>query len=109
MFYFEINFTLNMIFIIILLRPLSTPLSSSPPNEQVQQTSVRFWPPGISTENWSGQSYYFYPWLSSVLHVFDRLIQLRQPWQGTPHLYAIPLDKRGPLNHILTGIRLRSN
>ena len=42
----------------------STPIPALTP-------SASFKPPKLVTDNWSGQSYDFYPWLSSVLNRFS--------------------------------------
>ena len=50
----------------------STPLPASPTNSllHTQPPSASFKSPKLVTNNWSGQSYDFYPWLSSVLNEF---------------------------------------
>ena len=79
---------------------MSTPLPSSlPPNKRVQQPSASFKPPKLIIENWSIQTYDFYTWLSSFLHGFN-LAQCDNPGKLHHTLHAIPLNKRGPLNHI---------
>ena len=79
---------------------MSTPLPSSlPSNKRVQQPSASFKPPKLIIENWSIQTYDFYTWLSSFLHGFN-LAQCDNPGKLHHTLHAIPLNKRGPLNHI---------
>ena len=82
----------------------STPSPASPPNGQVpaQSTpppSVSFKPPKLVTDNWSGQSYDFYPWLSSVLNGFT-LTRCDNPAKLVLTPQAIPLNKRGSFNNI---------
>ena len=53
----------------------STPLPASPSNgllhtPHTQPPSASFKPPKLIPDNWSGQSYDFYPWLSSALNWF---------------------------------------
>ena len=82
----------------------STPLPVSPPNGllHVQPTSpppASFKPPKLITETWSGQSYDFYPWLSSILNRFN-LTKCADPVKLMLTLQAIPLNKKGPFNNI---------
>ena len=82
----------------------STPLPASPPNSQATATpvpppSASFKPPKLVTDNWSGLSYDFYPWLSSVLNGFT-LTRCDNPAKLLLTLQAIPLNKRGSFNSI---------
>ena len=86
------------------LTAASTQLLASPPNSLIHfQTtsppSASFKPPNLVTENWSGQSYDFYPWLSSVLNGFS-LTRCDDPVKRVLTLQAIPLNKIGSLNNI---------
>ena len=78
---------------------MSTPLPSSPPTQRAQPPQASFKPPKLIIENWDGQSYNFYSWLTSVLKGFE-LAQCDNPGKLHHTLHAIPLNKRGPLNHI---------
>ena len=54
---------------------MNTPLPASPPDRRVLNhsnptPSPNFKPPKLVTANWIGQTYDFYPWLSSILHGF---------------------------------------
>ena len=82
----------------------STPLPTSPTNGQVPAPPVplptaSFKPPKLVTDNWSGLSYDFYPWLSSVLNGFT-LTRCDDPAKLVLTLQAIPLNKRGSFNTI---------
>ena len=82
----------------------STPVHASPPNGQAPATpvpppSASFKPPKLVTDNWSGLSYDFYPWLSSVLNWFT-LTRSNNPAKLLLTLQAIPLNKRGSFNSI---------
>ena len=73
---------------------VSTPLPASPPNSLIHtQTtpppSASLKPPKLVTENSSGQSYDFYPWLSSVLNGFS-LTRCDDPVKLVLTLQAIP-------------------
>ena len=81
------------------LTAMSTPLPPSPPNGRVLQPSASFKPPKLIIENWDGQPYNFYSWLTSVLKGFE-LAQCDDPGKLHHTLHAIPLNKRGSLNHI---------
>ena len=82
----------------------STPLPTSPPNSRVPThpappPSASFKPPKLVTDNWSGISYDFYPWLSSILNGFT-LTRCDDPAKLVLTLQAIPLNKRGSFNNI---------
>ena len=82
----------------------SNPLPTSPPKGQapaapVPPTSASFKPPKLVIDNWSGLSYDFYPWLSSVLNGFT-LTRCNNPAKLVLTLQAIPLNKRGSFNNI---------
>ena len=77
----------------------STPLPPSPPNGRTQTPSASFKPPKLIIENWNGKPYDFYSWLASILHGFN-LAQCDNPGKLHHTLHAIPMDKRGVLNHI---------
>ena len=49
------------------LAPPALPPSAISNSLPVSPPSASFKPPKLVTDNWSGQSYDFYPWLSSVL------------------------------------------
>ena len=54
---------------------LNSAATASPPNglihtQPTDPPSASFKPPKLITDNWSGQSYDFYSWLSSVLNGF---------------------------------------
>ena len=74
------------------LLPPSTPLPAPPP-------SASFQPPKLVTDDWSGQSYEFYPWLSSVLNGFS-LTRCDDPTKLALTLQEIRLNKRGSFNNI---------
>ena len=78
---------------------LSTPLPSSPPIQRTPPPQASFKPPKLIIENWNGKPYDFYTWLSSILHGFE-LAQCDDPGKLHHTLHAIPMDKRGVLNHI---------
>jgi len=83
---------------------VNTPLPSTPPNGQTSDQHnptypACFKPPKITTDNWSGESYDFYPWLASVLNGFE-LTGCADRAKLTLTLQAIPTDKKGPLNNI---------
>ena len=71
--------------------PTSIPLPAPPP-------SASFKPPKLVTDNWSGQSYNFYPWLSSVLNGFS-LTRCDNPAKLVLTLQVILLNKRGSFNN----------
>ena len=82
----------------------STPLPDSPPNgllhaNPTSPPSASFKPPKLVTETWSGQSYKFYPWLSSILIGFN-LTRCADPVKLMLTLQALPLSKKGPFNNI---------
>ena len=74
----------------------STPLPDSPPNgllhtNPTSPPSASFKPPKLVTETWSGQSYEFYPWLSSILNGFN-LTRCADPVKLMLTLQALPLS-----------------
>ena len=83
----------------------SKPLPASPPNNSLTHTqptpppSASFKPPKLVTDNWSGQSYDFYPWRSSILNGFA-LTRCDDPAKLVLTLQAIQLNKRGSFNNI---------
>ena len=78
----------------------STPLPTSPPpSKRVPNPSASFKPPKLVIENWNGKAFDFYAWLASILHGFT-LAQTDDPGKLHHTIQAIPLNKRGPLNHI---------
>ena len=79
----------------------STPLPPSLPNGllYIQPPSASYKPPKLVTDNWSGQTYDFYPWLSSVLNGFT-LTKCDNTTKVVLMLQAIPLNKRGSLSNI---------
>ena len=82
----------------------STPLPASPPNgptldQPTMTPSASFKPPKLVTDHWSGQTYDFYPWLSSILNGFN-LTKCDDSVKVVLTLQAIPLNKRGPFIHI---------
>ena len=82
----------------------SIPSPESPPNGQVPAVpvpppSASFKPPKLVTDNWSGLSYDFYPWVSSVLKGFT-LTRCDDPAKLLLTLQAIPLNKKGSFNSI---------
>ena len=81
-----------------------TSLSTSLPNglihtQPTSPPSASFKPPKLVPDNWSGQSYDFYPWLSSVLNGFT-LTRCDYTAKLVLMLQAIPLNKRGSFNNI---------
>ena len=76
-----------------------TPLPASPPNgpaftQNPTTPSASFKPPKLVTATWSGQSYDFYPWLSSILRGFN-LTKCDDSVKVVLTLQAIPLNKHG--------------
>ena len=78
--------------------PVTTTTNTNP-NHHQPTPSASFKPPKLIIESWDGQSYNFYPWLTSVLKGFE-LAQCDDPGKLHHTLHAIPLNKRGSLNHI---------
>ena len=82
----------------------NTPLPASPPNgptftQNSSTPSASFKPPKLVTANWSGQSYDFYPWLSSIQRGFN-LTRCDDSVKVVLTLQAIPLNKQGSFVHI---------
>ena len=78
----------------------STPLPASPPNGPIHAQpattpSASFKPPKLVIDNWSGQTYDFYPWLSSTLNGFN-LTGCEDRAKLLLTLQALPPLKRGP-------------
>ena len=78
----------------------STPLPALPPNGPIHAQpattpSASFKPPKLVIDNWSGQTYDFYPWLSSTLNGFN-LTRCEDPAKLLLTLQALPPLKRGP-------------
>ena len=79
--------------------PLPTPLpNGSIHTPTAPPPSASFKLPKLVTDNWSGQSYDFYPWLASVLNKFS-LTRCDDPAKLVLTLQAIPLNKRGSFNN----------
>ena len=79
---------------------LSTPLPNPPlPSHGAPNPSASFKPPKLVIDNWNGKAFDFYSWLASILHGFT-LAQTDDPGRLYHTLHAIPLNKRGSLNHI---------
>ena len=85
--------------------PTSIALPASPPftlpnSLPTPQPSASFKPPKLVTENWSGKSYNFYPWLSSALNGFV-LARCDNPSKVILMNQAIMLSMRGSLANII--------
>ena len=76
--------------------PPPSAILNSPP---IPPPSASFKPPKLVTDSWSGKSYDFYPWLSSVLNGFA-LARCDDPSKVMLTNQAIPLSKKGALANI---------